>query len=55
MGSFIFIIAVGFFLGTRHATDTDHVIAVTTIVTRQRQLTRAGPLCGGLKLQGAQD
>ena len=25
----------------RHATDPDHVIAVTTIVTRQRQLTRA--------------
>ncbi len=35
------IIAVGFFLGMRHATDPDHVIAVTTIVTRQRKLTRA--------------
>src|ERR1700716_2050298 len=41
MGSFFSIIAVGFFLGMRHATDPDHVIAVTTIVTRQRQLTRA--------------
>ncbi len=41
MVSFISIIAVGFFLGMRHATDPDHVIAVTTIVTRQRQLTRA--------------
>ncbi|MGB8129298.1 MAG: sulfite exporter TauE/SafE family protein [Candidatus Angelobacter sp.] len=41
MGSFLSIIAVGFFLGMRHATDPDHVIAVTTIVTRQRQLTRA--------------
>ena len=40
MGSFLSIIAVGFFLGMRHATDPDHVIAVTTIVTRQRQLTR---------------
>jgi high-affinity nickel-transport protein len=39
--SFLSIIAVGFFLGMRHATDPDHVIAVTTIVTRQRQLTRA--------------
>jgi high-affinity nickel permease len=41
MGSFLSIIAVGFFLGMRHATDPDHVIAVTTIVTRQRQLRRA--------------
>lgn len=41
MGSFLSIIAVGFFLGMRHATDPDHVIAVTTIVSRQRQLTRA--------------
>jgi high-affinity nickel-transport protein len=35
------IIALGFFLGMRHATDPDHVIAVTTIVTRQRRLGRA--------------
>jgi high-affinity nickel-transport protein len=28
--------ALGFFLGMRHATDADHVIAVGTIVTRQR-------------------
>jgi len=35
------IIAIGFFLGMRHATDPDHVIAVTTIVTRQRKLSRA--------------
>ena len=41
MGSFFSVIAVGFFLGMRHATDPDHVIAVTTIVTRQRQLRRA--------------
>lgn len=27
---------LGFFLGMRHATDPDHVIAVTTIVTRHR-------------------
>jgi ABC-type nickel/cobalt efflux system permease component RcnA len=39
--SLLSIIALGFFLGMRHATDPDHVIAVTTIVTRQRQLTRA--------------
>ena len=41
MGSFLSIIALGFFLGMRHATDPDHVIAITTIVTRQRQLARA--------------
>lgn len=35
------IVAIGFFLGMRHATDPDHVIAVTTIVTRQRSLSRA--------------
>jgi high-affinity nickel permease len=28
------IIALGFFLGMRHATDPDHVIAVTTTVAR---------------------
>jgi High-affinity nickel-transport protein len=41
MISFISIIAVGFFLGMRHATDPDHVIAVTTIVSRQRNLLKA--------------
>src|SRR5882672_8937148 len=41
MVSFLSIMAVGFFLGMRHATDPDHVIAVATIVTRQRSLTRA--------------
>jgi high-affinity nickel-transport protein len=38
---FLSIIAVGFFLGMRHATDPDHVIAVTTIVSQQNRLTRA--------------
>jgi len=36
MASFVAIVALGFFLGMRHATDPDHVIAVTTIVTRHR-------------------
>src|SRR5436190_14922037 len=35
------IIALGFFLGMRHATDPDHVIAVTTIVSRQRSFRQA--------------
>lgn len=30
------ILALGFFLGMRHATDSDHVVAVTTIVSRER-------------------
>jgi ABC-type nickel/cobalt efflux system permease component RcnA len=41
------LIALGFFLGMRHATDPDHVIAVSTIVTRQRTLV-GGVLIGGL-------
>jgi len=36
------IIGVGFVLGIRHATDPDHVIAVTTIVSRQRSIRHAG-------------
>jgi high-affinity nickel-transport protein len=35
------ILAFGFFLGMRHATEPDHVIAVTTIVTNQRNSMRA--------------
>jgi ABC-type nickel/cobalt efflux system permease component RcnA len=35
------IIALGFFLGMRHATDPDHVLAVATIVSRQRSIRQA--------------
>jgi high-affinity nickel permease len=35
------IVALGFFLGMRHATDPDHVIAVTTIVSRQQSIRHA--------------
>ena len=35
------IMTLGFFLGMRHATDPDHVIAVTTIVSRQRSIRQA--------------
>jgi ABC-type nickel/cobalt efflux system permease component RcnA len=41
MISLISIIALGFFLGMRHATDPDHVIAVTTIVSRYRKISHA--------------
>ena len=40
---------LGILLGMRHATDADHVVAVTTIVTRQRsvgQAMRIGALWG---------
>jgi len=35
------IVVLGFMLGMRHATDADHVIAVTTIVSRQREIGAA--------------
>jgi len=41
MVGFLSILAVGFFLGMRHATDPDHVIAVTTIVSNQRNRMRS--------------
>lgn len=42
MISLLTVIGVGFLLGIRHATDPDHVIAVTTIVSRQRSIRHAG-------------
>jgi ABC-type nickel/cobalt efflux system permease component RcnA len=41
MINFFAILALGFFLGARHATDPDHVVAVTTIVARERNLYRS--------------
>lgn len=35
------ILVFGFFFGMRHATDADHVIAVSTIVSRQRHIRSA--------------
>ncbi len=35
------VLLLGFFLGMRHATDADHVIAVTTIVSRLRSVWAA--------------
>jgi high-affinity nickel-transport protein len=42
MVSFVGILILGFFLGMRHATDPDHVIAVMTIVSKQRKVAKAG-------------
>lgn len=41
MPDLLAIVALGFVLGMRHATDADHVVAVTTIVTRQRTVVAA--------------
>ncbi len=42
MLSLLTVIGVGFLLGMRHATDPDHVVAVTTIVSRQQSIRHAG-------------
>src|SRR5215470_12615336 len=42
MTSALLILVTGFFLGMRHATDPDHVVAVSTIVSRERSIPRAG-------------
>jgi high-affinity nickel-transport protein len=42
MTSALLILGIGFFLGMRHATDPDHVVAVSTFVSRERSLARAG-------------
>ncbi len=47
MGTTLSLLAVGFFLGMRHATDADHVIAVSTIVSRQRSM-RGAAVIGAL-------
>jgi high-affinity nickel permease len=43
----ITLLTLGFFLGMRHATDSDHVVAVTTIVSREKSV-RAASLIGAL-------
>jgi high-affinity nickel permease len=42
MTSLLAISLLGLLLGMRHATDADHVIAVSTIVTKQKGIVRAG-------------
>jgi hypothetical protein len=45
VSGFLPVLALGFFLGMRHATDPDHVIAIGTIVARNRT-TRGAALIG---------
>lgn len=41
MTTLVSILILGFFLGMRHATDADHVMAVSTIVSRERSIAQA--------------
>ena len=38
VGSFVAIVVLGLVLGMRHSTDPDHVVAVSTIVSRERSV-----------------
>lgn len=38
------LLGLGFLLGMRHATDADHVVAVSTIVSRERSLASAASI-----------
>jgi high-affinity nickel-transport protein len=44
MVTLLSILTLGFFLGMRHATDPDHVIAVSTLVTKGRTVWSAARL-----------
>jgi hypothetical protein len=44
MTNLLAVLALGFFLGMRHATDPDHVIAVSTIVARHRSMKGAAAI-----------
>lgn len=44
MLSLMSLVFLGLLLGMRHATDPDHVIAVSTIVSRSRSLRAAAPV-----------
>ncbi|MFN0040210.1 MAG: hypothetical protein ACKVP2_11915 [Burkholderiales bacterium] len=47
LATLVSLLMVGFFLGMRHATDADHVIAVSTIVSRERSM-RGAAVIGAL-------
>ncbi len=47
LGPALFISGLGLILGIRHSTDTDHVVAISTIVTKQRSI-RGAALIGSL-------
>jgi ABC-type nickel/cobalt efflux system permease component RcnA len=47
LSSFVGVVLLGLFLGMRHSTDADHVVAVSTITSRERSVSQ-GALIGVL-------
>ena len=43
-GSILFVLGIGFVLGLKHATDADHIVAVTTFVGEERNVWRASAI-----------
>jgi ABC-type nickel/cobalt efflux system permease component RcnA len=41
LGPALFVIGLGLILGMRHSTDADHVVAISTIVSKQRSIRNA--------------
>jgi ABC-type nickel/cobalt efflux system permease component RcnA len=41
LGSILFVTGLGLILGIRHSTDADHVVAISTIVSKQRSIRNA--------------
>jgi nickel/cobalt exporter len=41
LGPILFVTGLGLILGIRHSTDADHVVAISTIVSRQRSIRNA--------------
>jgi ABC-type nickel/cobalt efflux system permease component RcnA len=41
LGPALFVIGLGMILGMRHSTDADHVVAISTIVSKQRSIRNA--------------
>ena len=47
LGPFLFVIGLGLVLGMRHSTDADHVVAISTIVSKERSI-RSAALIGSV-------
>src|SRR6201998_416270 len=41
LGPILFVTGLGLILGMRHSTDADHVVAISTIVSKQRSIRNA--------------
>jgi ABC-type nickel/cobalt efflux system permease component RcnA len=41
LGTVLFVVGLGLVLGMRHSTDADHVVAISTIVSKQRSIKNA--------------